>query len=184
MPAIDLSAVEPSLIERAERIRLLVLDVDGILTDGRLYFDNEGNEIKAFFTRDGLGMKALQAHGTAIALITGRQSNIVARRAAQLGIEHVYQGREDKLNAFRDLLEVTGMEPAQVCFAGDDWIDIPLLDRVGLAVTVPEADDLVKSRAHWVTTRAGGYGAVREICDLLLAARGLDEQVLQDILER
>lgn len=182
MAAVDLDGVDPLLLERAQRIRLLVLDVDGILTDGRLYFDNQGNETKAFCTRDGLGLRSLQAQGTVIALITGRQSDIVARRAAQLGIEHVYQGREDKLNAFNELLAVTGFEPSQVCFAGDDWIDIPLLDRAGLAVTVPEADALVKSRVHWITSRSGGYGAVREICDLLLAARGLDDRVLQDIL--
>jgi 3-deoxy-D-manno-octulosonate 8-phosphate phosphatase (KDO 8-P phosphatase) len=180
---IDLSSFDPLLLERAAKIRMLVLDVDGVLTDGRLYFDSRGNEMKAFNTRDGLGIKALQWHGTTLALITGRQSDMVAQRAAQLGIEHVYQGRNDKLNAFNELLSDTHMDEEKICYAGDDWIDIPVLDRVGLAVTVADADEVVKNRVHWVTSRNGGRGAVREICDLILAARGLDQQVLDGILE-
>jgi len=184
MSVIDLSAYDPLLIEKAARIRMLVLDVDGVLTDGRLYFDNQGNEMKAFCTRDGLGMRALQLHHIDLALITGRQSGIVAHRAAQLGVQHVYQGRTDKLNAFNELLSDTGMNEQNICYAGDDWIDIPVLERVGLAVTVPGADNLVKSRVHWVTSRDGGNGAVREICDLILAAQGLDQQVLDGILNQ
>ena len=184
MALIDLSSFDPLLLERAARIRMLVLDVDGVLTDGRLYFDSRGNEMKAFNTRDGLGIKALQWHDTTLALITGRQSEIVAQRAAQLGIEHVFQGRNDKLNAFNELLSDTHMEEQNICYAGDDWIDIPILDRVGLAVTVADADEVVKNRVHWVTSRDGGHGAVREICDLILAARGLDQQVLDGILEQ
>jgi 3-deoxy-D-manno-octulosonate 8-phosphate phosphatase (KDO 8-P phosphatase) len=180
---IDLSSFDPLLLERAAKIRMLVLDVDGVLTDGRLYFDSRGNEMKAFNTRDGLGIKALQWHGTTLALITGRQSDMVAQRAAQLGIEHVYQGHNDKLNAFNELLSDTHMDEEKICYAGDDWIDIPVLDRVGLAVTVADADEVVKNRVHWVTSRNGGRGAVREICDLILAARGLDQQVLDGILE-
>jgi 3-deoxy-D-manno-octulosonate 8-phosphate phosphatase (KDO 8-P phosphatase) len=182
MPVIDISGYDPLLLERASRIRALVLDVDGVLTDGRLYFDNQGNELKAFSTRDGLGMRALQQFGTLLALITGRQSQIVAHRAANLGIEHVYQGRNDKLNAFHELLAETGLEASEVCYAGDDWVDLPVLDRVGLAVTVADADAVIKGRVHWVTSRPGGHGAVREICDLILAARGLDQQVLDGIL--
>jgi 3-deoxy-D-manno-octulosonate 8-phosphate phosphatase (KDO 8-P phosphatase) len=184
MPLIDISSIDPLLRERAERIRMLVLDVDGVLTDGRLYFDSQGNEMKAFNTRDGLGIKALQKHDTVLAIITGRQSDIVSQRASQLGIEHVYQGRDDKLNAFNELLSDTGMDEQNICYAGDDWIDIPVLDRVGLAVTVADADDVVKNRVHWVTSRNGGCGAVREICDLILAVRGLDQQVLDGILEQ
>jgi len=184
MPVIDTSGYDPLLLERGAAVRALVLDVDGVLTDGRLYFDNQGNELKAFSTRDGLGMRAVQSQGTLLALITGRQSEIVARRAANLGIEHVYQGRNDKLDAFNELLAATGLEERQVCYAGDDWVDIPVLDRVGLAVTVPDADAVVKSHAHWITPRGGGHGAVRDICDLILAARGLDEAVLDGILGR
>jgi len=182
MAVIDTSGYDPLLLERAARIRALVLDVDGVLTDGQLYFDNQGNEMKAFSTRDGLGMRAVQQCGMVLALITGRQSQIVAHRAANLGIEHVYQGRNDKLNAFHDLLAETGFEASEVCYAGDDWVDIPVLDRVGLAVTVADADAVIKSRVHWVTSKPGGRGAVREICDLILAARGLDQQVLDGIL--
>ena len=184
MPVIDLSGFDSLLIEKAGRIRMLVLDVDGVLTDGRLYFDNQGNEMKAFCTRDGLGMRVLQNCGIILAIITGRQSEIVAHRAAQLGVKHVYQGRIDKLNAFNELLSDTGMEEQNICYAGDDWIDIPVLDRVGLSVTVPDADTLVKNRAHWVTSRQGGNGAVREICDLILAAQGLDQQVLKGIFDQ
>lgn len=184
MGVIDVSAYDPLLLERAARVRNLVLDVDGVLTDGRLYFDNQGNEMKAFCTRDGLGMRALQGQGVTMALITGRQSQIVANRAGNLGIGHVYQGRDDKLNAFHEFLAATGIEPSAVCYAGDDWVDIPVLDRVGLAVTVPDADEVVKTHAHWITSRPGGHGAVREICDLILAARGLDQQALEGILAR
>jgi 3-deoxy-D-manno-octulosonate 8-phosphate phosphatase (KDO 8-P phosphatase) len=184
MNVIDISTCDPLLLERAARIRNLVLDVDGVLTDGRLYFDNAGNELKAFSTRDGFGLRALQSQGIVLALITGRRSEIVARRAANLGIEHVFQGRDDKLNAFNELVAATGIDPQETCYAGDDWVDIPVLERVGLAVTVPDADAVVKQRAHWITTRGGGAGAVRELCDLILAARHLDRAVLDGILGR
>lgn len=163
---------------------MLVLDVDGVLTDGRLYFDNQGNEMKSFSTRDGLGLRALQSQGLELAFITGRKSEIVSQRAAQLGVKHVYQGRNDKLNAFNELLSDTGMDEQNTCYAGDDWIDIPVLDRVGLAVTVADADDVVKNRVHWVTRRNGGNGAVREICDLILASQELDQRVLDGILDQ
>lgn len=183
MSVIDLSEYDDLLIERAGRIQMLLLDVDGVLTDSRLYFDNQGNEMKAFCTRDGLGIRALLNCGIILGIITGRKSEIVAHRATQLGIQHVYQGRVDKLNAFNELLSDTGMDEQNICYAGDDWVDIPVLDRVGLSVTVPEADTLVQSRVHWVTSRPGGNGAVREICDLILGAQGLDEKVLKGILD-
>jgi 3-deoxy-D-manno-octulosonate 8-phosphate phosphatase (KDO 8-P phosphatase) len=184
MAIIDISAIDPLLLERAAQVRLLALDVDGVLTDGRLYFDNRGNELKAFSTRDGLGLRYLADNGVELALITGRQSEIVARRAANLGIVHVYQGRNDKLDAFNELMSATGIEEKHICYAGDDWIDIPVLDRAGLAVTVADADAVVRDRVHWVTSRAGGEGAVREICNLILAAKGLDEQVFQGIIQQ
>lgn len=177
MPALD-----AELLKRAAAVRLLVLDVDGVLTDGRLYFDNSGVETKAFNTRDGLGIKALQQSGIEVAVITGRESEIVSQRMSQLKIEHVYQGREDKLNAFRQLLEVTGFEASEVCFAGDDWIDLPVLLRAGLAVTVADADEHVKQHVHWITQRKGGEGAVREICNLLLSAQGKDRAILDEFL--
>ena len=184
MGVIDISGADPLLLERASRIRLLALDVDGILTDGRLYFDNEGNEMKAFSTRDGLGMRLLAIQGIELALITARRSNIVMKRAENLGIEHVYQGSHKKLDAFHDLLQATGLAPEQVCYAGDDWLDLPILQRVGLAVTVADGDPVVKDRVHWVTRRPGGQGAVREICDLILAAQGLDGKALEGILQQ
>jgi 3-deoxy-D-manno-octulosonate 8-phosphate phosphatase (KDO 8-P phosphatase) len=174
--------MDAALRERAANIRMLVLDVDGVLTDGKLYFDHAGNEMKAFNTRDGLGMKALQRSGIEVAVITGRKSEAVAQRMAQLDIRHVYQGREDKLNAFLHLLELTGLDAEQICFAGDDWIDLPVLLRVGLAVSVADAEERVKERVHWVTRRNGGDGAVREICNLILAAQGKDQSILDEIL--
>lgn len=178
-----MTPTDPLLQELAARVRLLALDVDGVLTDGRLYFDHEGNELKAFHTRDGLGLRALQKFGIELALITGRESPMVTTRAAQLQIEYVYQGVNDKLTAYMDLLKKTGLAPEQTCYAGDDWIDLPVLQRVGLAVTVPEADEEVRSRVHWVTHRGGGHGAVREICDLLLQAQGYDQDLLQEIMQ-
>jgi 3-deoxy-D-manno-octulosonate 8-phosphate phosphatase (KDO 8-P phosphatase) len=181
---IDIGAVDPLLLERARGIRLLALDVDGVLTDGRIYFDDRGIETKAFSTRDGLGMRLLAESGVTLALITARRSEIVARRAANLGIEHVYQGRHDKLDAFNHLLSDTGLDESQACYAGDDWLDIPVLDRVGLSVTVADAHPVVRDRVHWVTGRPGGHGAVREICDLILAAQGHDGPALERILRR
>lgn len=171
------------LIERAAGIRLLALDVDGVLTDGRLYFDDHGKEMKAFSTRDGLGMKALQRFDIKVALISGRQSRIVADRAAQLDIGLVYQGRDDKLNALGELMSETGMDEQAICYAGDDWVDIPVLERVGLSVAPADAAPLVRERVHWVTNARGGRGAVREICDLILAAQGLDQRLRKELLE-
>ena len=182
MGVIDTGAYDPLLIERAAKIRLLALDVDGVLTDGRLYFDNAGGEMKSFSTRDGLGIRLLAEQGIETALITARQSRIVQARAENLKIRHVYQGSLRKLDAFTDLLSATGLAPAQVCYAGDDWLDLPILQRAGLAVTVADGDPLVRSRVHWVTGRPGGHGAVREICDLILAAQGLDQAALDGIM--
>ncbi|NIM69628.1 MAG: HAD hydrolase family protein [Xanthomonadales bacterium] len=170
------------MLQRAAGVRMLALDVDGILTDGRIYYDSAGGESKAFNIRDGYGMKAVQRCGIQLALITGRESAMVGRRAAEIGIEHVYQGRDDKLNAYMELLAQTGLEDAAVCYAGDDWLDLPVLQRVGLAVTVPEAGPQVRERVHWVTRHAGGAGAVREICDLLLEAQGHLPKLLEGIL--
>lgn len=177
-----MSAMDSALQERAGKILMLVLDVDGVLTDGKLYFDNTGNEMKAFNSRDGLGMKALQRCGIEVAVITGRKSAIVSQRMAQLDIRHVYQGREDKLEAFTQLLEATGLDAEQVCYVGDDWVDLPVLLRAGLAISVADADEHVKEHVHWVTQRNGGEGAVREICNLILSAQGKNKIILDEIL--
>ena len=175
------SEYDTELLERAKRVRMLALDVDGVLTDGRLYFDNDGNELKSFSTRDGLGMRLIQKYGVELALITGRTSGIVEARARQLGIRHVYQGRNDKLNALRELVEATGIEPAEICFAGDDLLDLPVLQKVGLSVTVADAEAPVKSRVDWITEADGGRGAVREICNLIIRAKGLEDRILQEM---
>lgn len=175
-------AMDAALRERAAKIRMLVLDVDGVLTDGKLYFDHAGNEMKAFNTRDGLGMKALQRSGINVAVITGRKSEAVTHRMRQLDIQHVYQGREDKMNAFLHLLEITGLDAGQICYVGDDWIDLPVLLRAGLAVTVADSEERVKERVHWITERNGGDGAVREICNLILVAQGKDHTIMDEIL--
>jgi len=174
--------MDSELQKRASGIRMLVLDVDGVLTDGKLYFDHNGNELKAFNTRDGMGIKALQQSGIEVAVITGRKSEAVTQRMTQLGVQHVYQGREDKLNAFLHLLKETGLDAQQICFAGDDWIDLPVLLRAGLAVSVADAEDHVKDRAHWITQRNGGDGAVREICNLILKAQDKEQAILDNIL--
>lgn len=172
----------PTLQQRAAAIRMLVLDVDGVLTDGRLYFDHAGNEMKAFNSRDGMGLKALQQSGIEVAIITGRTSGAVTKRMAQLNIQHVYQGREDKLDAFTHLLSETGFKTGQVCFVGDDWIDLPVLQQAGLAICVADAEDRVKEKVHWITQRKGGEGAVREICNLILAAQDKEQPILDEIL--
>ncbi len=177
-----MTTMDAALRERAANVRLLILDVDGVLTDGKLYLDHAGNELKAFSARDGLGIKVLQRCGIEVAVITGRVSEPVTHRAAELGIEHVYQGRERKLSAFLELLEKTGLDPGQTCFAGDDWIDLPVMLRAGLAVAVADAEERVKQQAHWITRRNGGHGAVREICNLILAAQDKEQAVLDDIL--
>jgi len=177
-----MASMDATLRDRAANIRMLVLDVDGVLTDGKLYFDHAGNEMKAFNTRDGLGMKALQRCGIEVAVITGRNSAAVTHRMNQLDIQHIYQGCQDKLNAFLHLLEKTGLDAQQICFAGDDWIDLPILLRAGLAVSVADAEDRVKDQAHWITKRNGGDGAVREICNLILTAQDKDQTILDEIL--
>jgi len=164
------------ILHRAAQIRLVIFDVDGVLTDGRLYLADDGNEFKAFHSRDGHGMKMLQSQGVAVAIISGRRSLAVERRMADLGIDYVYMGVQDKLVAFQDLLQRQGLDPAQVAYVGDDVIDLPVMSRVGLAIAVQDADPFVKRHAHWQTPSPGGRGAVREVCELLLEALGRLEQ--------
>jgi len=160
------------ILHRAAQIRLVIFDVDGVLTDGRLYLADDGNEFKAFHSRDGHGMKMLQNQGVAVAIISGRRSLAVERRMADLGIDYVYMGVQDKLIAFQDLLQRQGLDPAQVAYVGDDVIDLPVMSRVGLAIAVQDADPFVRRHAHWQTPSAGGRGAAREVCELLLEALG------------
>jgi len=153
-------------------IKLLLLDVDGVMTDGRITYDNNGGELKSFDVKDGHGLKLLQRAGIEVGIITGRQSAVVARRAAELGIELVYQGVKDKLVPFHEILEKLRIAPEEVAYVGDDVVDLPVMRRVGFAVTVADAVEDVKPFADLVTTRDGGRGAVREVCDFLLKKSG------------
>jgi 3-deoxy-D-manno-octulosonate 8-phosphate phosphatase (KDO 8-P phosphatase) len=161
-----------TVLERARTVRLMAFDVDGVLTDGVLYVTDGGEEIKAFHTLDGLGMKLLQSAGVAVALITGRQSRLVARRAAELGVTHLFQGVDDKLAVLDGLRAQLGIAMPACGYMGDDLPDLPLLTRCGLAATVPEAPEAVRTRAHYVSRRPAGRGAVREVCELILSAQG------------
>lgn len=163
--------------ERVEKIRLLLLDVDGVMTDGRIIYDDRGGETKAFDVKDGHGLKLLQRAGIRVGIITGRQSAVVDRRAAELGIDLVYQGAKDKLVPFAEILEKTGLHDEEVAYVGDDYPDLPILRRVGFAVTVADAVEDLKAHVHYVTRQGGGRGAVREICDLLLKESGRWEMV-------
>lgn len=166
--------------ERAKQIKLVVFDVDGVMTDGSLYLCDDGQEFKAFNTQDGLGMKLLKASGVELAIITGRISNVVVKRAENTGVAHYFQGVEDKLEAFERLAAELGLEHHQCAFMGDDVVDLPPMRRSGLAVTVPAAPPLVKEHAHFVTTREGGRGAVRELVELIMHAQGtFDAQMAQ-----
>ena len=156
------------ILDKAAAIRLVIFDVDGVLTDGRLYVTETGDEIKAFHSRDGHGMKMLQNSGVEIAIITGRSSSIVHHRMTELGIAHVYQGQRDKLPAYHDLLEQLDLQPAQVAYVGDDVVDLPVMRQVGLAIAVQDAHPMVKQHAHWQTPNAGGRGAARDVCELIM----------------
>ncbi len=158
--------------ERARRIRLLLLDVDGVLTDGRIYYSERGDELKAFHIQDGLGIKLLQRQGIRVGIITARTSSLLARRAEELGIDPLIQGREDKAEAFSRVLEETGYSPDQTAFMGDDLPDLAVMARAGMALTVADCARAVAGRVHWQATRCGGRGAVREAAEFILAARG------------
>jgi 3-deoxy-D-manno-octulosonate 8-phosphate phosphatase (KDO 8-P phosphatase) len=157
--------------DTAARVRLLVLDVDGVLTDGRLYYGARGETLKVFHVRDGLGVKLLAAAGITVAVISGRRSGMTGRRCRELGIRHVLQGVEDKLAAFHRLRERLGLAAGDCACVGDDAPDIPLMREVGLAFAVADAHPQARSAAQIVTSLPGGKGAVREVCDYLLDAR-------------
>jgi 3-deoxy-D-manno-octulosonate 8-phosphate phosphatase (KDO 8-P phosphatase) len=159
------------LLKLAARTRLLVLDVDGVLTDGLLHYGTAGEETKSFHVRDGAGIKALLRAGMAVAIISGRNSPATTIRMQELGLKHVRQGCEDKLAALQELLRETGFGPAQVACVGDDAADLSMMRTVGLAIAVADAHPTARDAAHWVTRLPGGFGAVREVCDLLLDAR-------------
>lgn len=170
------------LIDRARNIRLMGFDIDGVMTDGRLYFSPEGDFCKAFFSRDGLGLKLLAKSGVKLAIITGRDSPIVTRRAANLGIGLVLQGIEDKRAAMVSLLERENLTLDQCGYMGDDLIDLPLLKVCGFSATVPDGHELVRSNVCYVTRAQAGTGAVREVCEFILHAQGTWERVMAPYL--
>jgi 3-deoxy-D-manno-octulosonate 8-phosphate phosphatase (KDO 8-P phosphatase) len=157
--------------QRAAKIRLAVFDVDGVLTDGKLTFDARGLEYKSFHVHDGLGLKLLQQAGIAVAVISARNSDIVALRMRELGIKHVYQGSDNKLRVLRDLLQTLNVDKMQTAYTGDDLPDVPPMRLAGLAIAVQNAAAPVKQCAHWITEKSGGHGAGREVCDYILSAQ-------------
>ncbi|MEJ2455796.1 MAG: 3-deoxy-manno-octulosonate-8-phosphatase KdsC [Candidatus Thiodiazotropha sp.] len=167
---------------KAQGVRLVIFDVDGVLTDGSLYLGDDGQEYKAFNSRDGHGMKMLQYSGVKIGIITGRTSEVVRIRMESLGIEHVYQGKQEKLPAYRQLLDKLGLQDEQVAYVGDDVVDLPIMRRVGLAIAVNDAHPLVLQHAHWQTPHAGGRGAGRDVCEMIMEAQGNLKSALEHYL--
>jgi 3-deoxy-D-manno-octulosonate 8-phosphate phosphatase (KDO 8-P phosphatase) len=163
---------------RAKLTRLIAFDVDGVMTDGGLYFSDSGEEFKRFNSLDGHGIKMLRASGVEVAIITGRTSRCVEARAKNLGITHVYQGAEHKLTAMVDLLNKLKLSRDAAAYMGDDVVDLTVMRHVGLSISVPESPKLVRTHSHYVTQRSGGHGAVREACELIMSAQGtLDAQL-------
>ncbi len=171
-------------LAKAASIRLLLLDVDGVLTDGSFLLADDGNECKAFNTQDGFGLRLLGEAGIDCGVITARSSGAVARRARDLKMRYVFQGASNKLTAFKEILDQSGLKPFEIAYMGDDWLDLALLSRVGFAAAPANAVAEVRHAAHYVSTRPGGHGAVREVCDVLLEAKGVKQQLLQTYMSR
>jgi 3-deoxy-D-manno-octulosonate 8-phosphate phosphatase (KDO 8-P phosphatase) len=166
------------LSKSANDIKLLILDVDGVLTDGSIILDNEGNELKSFHVRDGHGIKMMIRAGIHVALITGRHSRVVERRARELGVTEIFQKCFDKRAAYKELAERYSLKDSEIAYVGDDIVDIPILKRSGLSVAVADAEDEVRAVAMMITKMRGGRGAVREVCDFILKAKGIWQDIL------
>ncbi len=171
-------------LPKAKEIKLLLLDVDGVLTDGNLIYSHEGKESKSFNTQDGFGLRILQDAGVEVGIITARSSEALERRAQDLKISHLYQGATNKLIAYKEIVKATGFKPFQIAYMGDDWLDLLLLKRVGLAVAPANAVMEVKEMAHYTTEQSGGSGAVREVCDLILEGMAKHKEILQEYMSR
>jgi len=178
-PALPMSA---EVLRRAAALRLLLFDVDGVLTDGRLFLGDDGQEYKAFHSRDGHGLRMLQDNGVTVGLITGRRSQVVEHRVRDLGITHVYQGRREKLPAYLELVDKLGLNHEAVGFVGDDVVDLPIMLKVGLAVATADGHPVVRRYSHWVTPSNGGQGAARDICELILHAQGNYDRAMRAYL--
>ncbi len=164
-------AVSAEITARASQIRLLICDVDGVFSDGRIYLGNKGEELKAFHTRDGYGVKALRQAGIEVAIITGRRSQIVEQRMRALTVSYIFQGQEDKMPAYLELKQQLALTDAQIAYIGDDLSDWAVMQHVGLSVAVADAHPLLRRQAAMTTSLPGGFGAVRELCDLLLLSQ-------------
>jgi len=162
--------------DKARAVRLVIFDIDGVLTDGGLQFDNQGREYKTFNSLDGHGIRMLLECGIQVAVITGRESSLVSHRMRDLGVEMVFQGHRDKRPPFQTLLEKTGLEKNQIAYLGDDLPDLPVMSQVGFAIAVQNAHSFVKQQAHWITQARGGSGAAREATDFILQAQGQLDQ--------
>ncbi|RLV60310.1 3-deoxy-manno-octulosonate-8-phosphatase KdsC [Parashewanella curva] len=167
--------VTETVWNKAQQIKLIIFDVDGVFSDGRIYLSNSGEELKAFHTRDGFGVRSLLNAGFHLAVITGRKSQLLENRMSALGVEHIYQGIDDKLVPFYELLSKFELKPEQVAYIGDDMVDLPVMKHVGLSVSVADAHPYVKQQVNMITTMNGGHGAVRELADLILESQGLFE---------
>jgi 3-deoxy-D-manno-octulosonate 8-phosphate phosphatase (KDO 8-P phosphatase) len=178
------SAAWQAALGKAGGIRILLLDVDGVLTDGSLIFSHDGQESKVFNTQDGFGLRLLREAGVELGVITARSSEAVARRCANLKIRYVHQGVESKLTAYQEILKQSGCKPFEVAYMGDDWMDLVLLNRVGFSVAPANAVAEVRAAAHYTTEKSGGHGAVRELCDLILEAKGRYQELLQNYMNR
>jgi len=170
------------LLQRAAQIKLLICDVDGVLSDGKVYYSNQGEELKNFNIKDGLGIKQLLNNGVQVAIITGRESAIVEKRASELGIQFIYQGKKDKQQAYLTIIEQLKIEKKQVAHVGDDLPDLPLMIQSGLGICVADGHNFVKQNADWITSSNGGQGAVREISDLILSAQNKLDAIHQQFL--
>jgi len=180
---LHLQQYSEDVFSRASRVRLLILDIDGVLTDGSLYFDAKGETLKVFNVQDGHGIKMAQQGGIEVALVSGRRSDAAFHRARELNINRFYEGVRDKVAILEELLAALNLTAPEVAAVGDDLVDLPLFNRVGLGVAVADAVPEAKAAAHWVTSRPGGKGAVREVCDLILKARGQWEEILRPWLK-
>ena len=174
---------QSALENKAKNIRLLICDVDGVLTDGSLFFGDDGQEYKAFNSLDGHGIKMLQEIGIEIAIITGRTSNVVLHRMKNLSVSIIYQGQSNKLIGYQQLLDDLNIQPEEIAYMGDDVIDLPVMTRIGLSVAVANAVELVKQHADMTTIKSGGHGAVREFCDFLIKAQGKYDDLMAKYLE-
>jgi 3-deoxy-D-manno-octulosonate 8-phosphate phosphatase (KDO 8-P phosphatase) len=173
----------PDALDRARRIRLMIFDVDGVLTDGRLWYASDGRELKAFHSFDGLGVKLLSQNGVRCAILSGRKSAAVAARAKELGIQHALQGIKDKRKAFDKLLGKLKLTAAAAGYMGDDLVDVPVLKRCGFACTPRESPEQVRHNAHYICSSPAGFGAVRELCEFILQAQGKLDDALREYLQ-